>query len=107
MEEHVGSIEVGKAAYLAVRDSNLCNVTPGDVKEMHCEKTLVDREIVYAAPRECAPRARHERGLFRARGALLRQRLHRVTLTKNTSPTPLRGSGSRCCWPSARITVTV
>ncbi len=47
LEDKVGSIEVGKYADLAVWDRNLYEVPMVDLKDMQCEMTVFDGEIVF------------------------------------------------------------
>ncbi|HNP37669.1 MAG TPA: amidohydrolase [Woeseiaceae bacterium] len=49
MEDSIGSIEVGKSADLAVWDTDLYTAQPDDIKNMACQMTLLDGEIVYEA----------------------------------------------------------
>jgi len=50
MEDRIGTLEVGKYADIAVWDRDLYSVPTDEIKEMRCELTLVNGEIVYRAP---------------------------------------------------------
>ena len=47
LEDKVGSIEVGKYADLAVWDRNPYEISTVDLKDMQCEMTVFDGEIVF------------------------------------------------------------
>jgi predicted amidohydrolase YtcJ len=47
LDKKVGSIEVGKYADLAVWDTDLYTAEPGAIKNMQCQMTLLQGEIVY------------------------------------------------------------
>ncbi|MFV0336660.1 MAG: amidohydrolase [Chthoniobacterales bacterium] len=49
MEEHIGSIEVGKYADLAIWDRDLYTVSTPEIKNMKCLMTLFNGDIVYTA----------------------------------------------------------
>jgi predicted amidohydrolase YtcJ len=49
MDDRIGSIETGKAADLAVWDTDLYRADLEDIKDMQCEMTLLDGEVVYEA----------------------------------------------------------
>jgi len=48
LEKKTGSIEVGKYADLAVWDTNLYTAEPEAIKNMQCQMTLLEGEMVYA-----------------------------------------------------------
>ena len=50
MEDRIGTLEVGKYADIAVWDRDLYSVPTDEIKEMRCELTLVNGEIVYQRP---------------------------------------------------------
>ncbi len=50
MEDKIGSIEVGKYADIAVWDRDLLNVPVEAIKELRCELTLMNGEVVHQAP---------------------------------------------------------
>ncbi len=50
MEDRIGTLELGKYADIAVWDRDLYSVPTDQIKEMRCELTLVNGEIVYQAP---------------------------------------------------------
>ena len=50
MEDRIGTLEVGKYADIAVWDRDLYSVPTEEIKEMRCQLTLVNGEIVYEAP---------------------------------------------------------
>ena len=47
LEKKTGSIEVGKYADLAVWDTDLYTADPEAIKNMQCQMTLLEGEIVY------------------------------------------------------------
>ncbi len=47
LEEKIGSLEVGKYADIAVWDTDLYTASPEAIKEMKCQLTLLEGEIVY------------------------------------------------------------
>jgi predicted amidohydrolase YtcJ len=47
LEKKIGSIEVGKYADLAIWDTDLYNAEPEAIKNMQCQMTLLEGEIVY------------------------------------------------------------
>jgi predicted amidohydrolase YtcJ len=47
LEKKTGSIEVGKYADIAVWDTDLYNAKPDAIKDMQCQMTLLEGEIVY------------------------------------------------------------
>jgi hypothetical protein len=47
MEEHIGSLEVGKFADLAIWDRDLYTVETDEIKEMECLMTIFNGKIVY------------------------------------------------------------
>ena len=49
MEDKIGSIEIGKLADIAIWDRDLYTVTAAEIKEMKCQMTLFQGEIVYQA----------------------------------------------------------
>ena len=49
MEDKIGSIEVGKYADIAVWDTDLYSAQPDAIKNMQCQMTLLEGEIVYRA----------------------------------------------------------
>jgi|tagenome__1003787_1003787.scaffolds.fasta_scaffold20988253_6 predicted amidohydrolase YtcJ len=50
LDDKVGSIEPGKRADIAVWDRDLYTVPPADLKDMKCEMTIFDGQIVYKSP---------------------------------------------------------
>jgi predicted amidohydrolase YtcJ len=50
LENKIGSIEVGKRADIAVWDRDLYSVPTEQIKDLKCLMTLLDGEVVYAAP---------------------------------------------------------
>jgi hypothetical protein len=49
MEDKIGSIEVGKYADIAVWDVDLYAADPDAIKNMKCQMTLLEGEVVYRA----------------------------------------------------------
>jgi predicted amidohydrolase YtcJ len=49
LDDKVGSIEVGKYADVAVWDKDLYSAPVDDVKELSCQLTLFQGEVVYRA----------------------------------------------------------
>jgi len=49
LEDKIGSIEVGKLADIAIWDKDLYTVPAAEIKEMKCQMTLFEGEIVYQA----------------------------------------------------------
>ena len=49
MEDKIGSIEIGKLADIAIWDKDLYTVAAAEIKEMKCQMTLFEGEIVYQA----------------------------------------------------------
>ena len=49
MEDKIGSIEIGKLADIAIWDKDLYTVSAAEIKEMKCQMTLFEGEIVYQA----------------------------------------------------------
>jgi predicted amidohydrolase YtcJ len=47
MEDRIGSIEVGKYADIAIWDTDLYSARPDAIKNMECQMTLLEGEIVY------------------------------------------------------------
>jgi len=47
LEKKTGSIEVGKYADIAVWDTDLYSAEPEAIKNMQCQMTLLEGEIVY------------------------------------------------------------
>lgn len=47
LEEQIGSIAIGKRADLVIWDRNPYTVPTADLKEMRCEMTLFDGQIIY------------------------------------------------------------
>jgi predicted amidohydrolase YtcJ len=50
LDDKVGSIEPGKRADIAVWDRDLYTVPAADLKDMKCEMTIFDGQIVYKSP---------------------------------------------------------
>ena len=50
MEDKIGSIEVGKYADIAVWDTDLYKADPEAIKNMKCQMTLLEGEVVYRNP---------------------------------------------------------
>ncbi|HKT71001.1 MAG TPA: amidohydrolase [Terriglobales bacterium] len=50
LENKIGSLEVGKRADIAVWDRDLYTVPAEQIKDLRCVMTLLDGEVVYAAP---------------------------------------------------------
>jgi predicted amidohydrolase YtcJ len=50
LENKIGSLEVGKRADIAVWDRDLYTVPAQQIKDLKCLMTLLDGEVVYAAP---------------------------------------------------------
>ncbi|MDP2959754.1 MAG: amidohydrolase family protein [Longimicrobiales bacterium] len=50
MEDRIGSLEPGKYADIAVWDRNPYEVPTGELRDMKCEMTLFDGDVVYRAP---------------------------------------------------------
>jgi predicted amidohydrolase YtcJ len=49
LEDKIGSIETGKQADIAVWDRDMYSVPTGDIKNLKCEMTLFDGQVVYKA----------------------------------------------------------
>lgn len=49
LENEIGSIEVGKYADLGVWDRNPYTIPTDEIKDMRCEITLINGQIVYQA----------------------------------------------------------
>jgi predicted amidohydrolase YtcJ len=49
LDERTGSLEVGKAADIAVWDENPYEVAAGELRNLHCRITIVNGDIVYEA----------------------------------------------------------
>ena len=47
LDKHVGSLEPGKFADIAVWDRNLYKVPPAQLKDLQCEMTLVAGKVVF------------------------------------------------------------
>ena len=47
MEDHIGSIEVGKLADLAIWDRDLYSIPTPEIKNMKCLMTIFNGEVVY------------------------------------------------------------
>ena len=47
LEDHIGSLEIGKQADIAVWDRNLYTVPTADIKGLRCEMTLVAGKVVF------------------------------------------------------------
>jgi predicted amidohydrolase YtcJ len=47
LEDKIGSIEVGKYADIAVWDTDLYRAAPDAIKNMECQMTLLEGEVVY------------------------------------------------------------
>ena len=50
LEASIGSLEVGKDADIAVWDRDLYSIPADDIKNIHCELTLLRGKVVYTAP---------------------------------------------------------
>jgi predicted amidohydrolase YtcJ len=50
LDDQVGSIEPGKRADIAVWDRDLYTVPAADLKDMRCEMTIFDGQVVYKSP---------------------------------------------------------
>ena len=50
LDDKIGSIEIGKYADLAVWDTDIYNAPPNSIKNMECQMTLLEGDVVYAAP---------------------------------------------------------
>lgn len=50
LEDRIGSLEPGKDADLAVWDRDLYSIPSDEIKNLHCELTLLRGKIVYRAP---------------------------------------------------------
>jgi len=50
LEDRIGSLEPGKDADIAVWDSDLYSIPSDDIKNIHCELTVLRGRVVYAAP---------------------------------------------------------
>ena len=50
LEERIGSLEPGKDADIAVWDRDLYSIPAADIKNIHCELTLLRGKVVYSAP---------------------------------------------------------
>jgi predicted amidohydrolase YtcJ len=51
LEDRIGSLEPGKDADIAVWDRDLYSIPADDIKNIHCELTLLRGKVVYTAPR--------------------------------------------------------
>ena len=49
LEDRIGSIETGKQADIAVWDRDMYSIPAGDIKNLKCEMTIFDGQIVYKA----------------------------------------------------------
>jgi predicted amidohydrolase YtcJ len=49
LEDKIGSIETGKQADIAIWDRDMYSVPTGDIKNLKCEMTLFDGQVVYKA----------------------------------------------------------
>jgi len=49
LEDRIGSLEAGKDADIAVWDRDLYSIPPDDIKNLHCELTLLRGKVVYTA----------------------------------------------------------
>jgi hypothetical protein len=47
LEDKIGSLEVGKYADIAVWNVDLYTAPPEDIKNMQCQMTLLQGEVVY------------------------------------------------------------
>jgi len=47
MEDKIGSLEAGKYADIAVWDTDLYSAEPEAIKNMECQMTLLEGEVVY------------------------------------------------------------
>jgi len=50
LEDRIGSLEPGKDADIAVWDRDLYSIPSDDIKNIHCELTLLRGKVVYTAP---------------------------------------------------------
>jgi len=50
LEDRIGSLEPGKDADIAVWDRDLYSIPSDDIKNLHCELTLIRGKVVYTAP---------------------------------------------------------
>jgi predicted amidohydrolase YtcJ len=49
LEKRIGSLERGKDADVAVWDRNPYEIPSPDLKDLHCEMTILQGDVVYAA----------------------------------------------------------
>ncbi len=49
LEDRIGSLEVGKDADIAVWDQNMYDLPARELRNLHCELTIVHGEVVYDA----------------------------------------------------------
>jgi predicted amidohydrolase YtcJ len=52
LEDRIGSLELGKDADIAVWDRDLYSIPSDDIKNIHCELTLLRGQVVYTAPNQ-------------------------------------------------------
>ena len=50
LDDKIGSIEVGKYADIAVWNADLYSAPPDAIKNLKCQLTLFEGEVVYRAP---------------------------------------------------------
>ena len=50
LDDKIGSIETGKYADLAVWDTDIYNAPPDAIRNMECQMTLLEGDVVYVAP---------------------------------------------------------